>query len=63
MRKTKWISQRTYWMYLAITNYYKLDKLSFDKFGKLPTIRADLVRPDNDWQEWDFSQFIEALRK
>ena len=50
-------------MYLVITNYYKLDKLSFDKFGKLPTIRADLVRPYDDWQEWDFSQFIEALRK
>ena len=30
---------------------------------KLPTIRADLVRTDEDWQEWEFWQFIEALRK
>ena len=30
---------------------------------KLPAIRADLVGTDNDWQEWDFWQFIEALRK
>ena len=30
---------------------------------KLPAIRADLVRMDDDWQECDFGQFIEALRK
>ena len=30
---------------------------------KLPGIRADLVRMDDDWQEWGFSQLIEALRK
>ena len=30
---------------------------------KLPTICADLVRIDKDWQERDFWQFIEALRK
>ena len=30
---------------------------------KLPTIYADLVRIDDDWQERDFGQFIEALRK
>ena len=30
---------------------------------KLPAIRADLVRIDDDWQEWYFGQFIEALRK
>ena len=30
---------------------------------KLPAIHADLVRIDDDWQEWDFGQFIEALRK
>lgn len=30
---------------------------------KLPAIRADLVGTDNDWQEWDFWQFIEALIK
>ena len=30
---------------------------------KLPRIRADLVRLDNDWQEWKFGQFAEVLRQ
>ena len=30
---------------------------------KLPGIRADLVRMDDDWQEWKFPQLVEALRK
>ena len=30
---------------------------------KLPSIRADLVRLDDDWQEWGFPQMLEALRK
>ena len=30
---------------------------------KVPCIRADLVRTDDDWQEWDFRDLIEALRK
>ena len=30
---------------------------------KLPGIRADLVRLDENWQEWGFSQLVEALRK
>lgn len=30
---------------------------------KLPTIRVDLVRLDDDWQEWKFGKLIEALRK
>ena len=30
---------------------------------KLPGIRADLVRMDDDWQELEFSQLVEALRK
>ena len=30
---------------------------------KLPGIRADLVRIDDDWQEWGFPQMTEALRK
>ena len=30
---------------------------------KLPDIRADLVRPDDDWQEWGFPELIESLRK
>ena len=28
---------------------------------KLQGIRADLVRMDNGWQEWKFSQSVEAL--
>ena len=31
--------------------------------GKLPDIRADLVRLDDDWQEWGFPELIESLRK
>ena len=30
---------------------------------KLPGIRADLVRLDDEWQEWGFPQVLEALRK
>lgn len=30
---------------------------------KLPGIRSDLVRLDDDWQEWGFEQLIESLRK
>ena len=30
---------------------------------KLEGIRGDLVRIDDDWQEWKFPQLVEALRK
>ena len=30
---------------------------------KLPGIRADLVRMDDNWQEWDFPKLVESLRK
>lgn len=30
---------------------------------KLPGIRADLVRLDDNWQEWGFAELIESLRK
>ena len=30
---------------------------------KLEGIRGDLVRMDDDWQEWKFPNLIEALRK
>ncbi|XP_044185053.1 uncharacterized protein LOC122965145 [Acropora millepora] len=30
---------------------------------KLPDIRADLIRLDDDWQEWGFPELIESLRK
>ena len=30
---------------------------------KLPGIRADLVRIDDDWHNWDFGQFVEQLRQ
>lgn len=31
--------------------------------NKLEGIRGDLVRTDDDWQEWRFLQLVEALRK
>ena len=30
---------------------------------KLPGIRADLVRLDDNWQEWDFCQLVDSLRR
>ena len=30
---------------------------------KLPGIRADLVRIDSDWYNWDFGQFVGQLRQ
>ena len=30
---------------------------------KLPCIRADLVRTDDGWQDWNFLDLLEALRK
>ena len=30
---------------------------------KLETIRGDLVRTDDNWQDWEFQHLIEALRK
>ncbi|CAH3033660.1 unnamed protein product [Pocillopora meandrina] len=30
---------------------------------KLPDIRADLVRLDDNWQEWGFPHMLESLRK
>jgi uncharacterized protein YoxC len=30
---------------------------------KLEGIRADLVRMDDEWQDWDFTQLLEQLRK
>ena len=35
-------------------------KITLDK---LPGIRAGLVRLDDDWQDWGFSQLVEVLRK
>ena len=31
--------------------------------GKLQGIRGNLVRTDNNWREWGFPKFVEALRK
>ena len=31
--------------------------------GKLDGIKSDLVRTDEDWQDWEFPQLLEALRK
>ena len=30
---------------------------------KLPGIRAVLVRLDDNWQEWDFCQLVDSLRR
>ena len=30
---------------------------------KLPGIRADLVRLDDKWQEWDFAKLVDSLRR
>ena len=30
---------------------------------KLQGIRGDLVRTDDNWREWGFTKFVEALRK
>ena len=30
---------------------------------RLPGIRADLVRLDDNWQEWDFCQLVDSLRR
>ena len=30
---------------------------------KVPGISAELVRLDDDWQEWDFPKLAESLRK
>ena len=55
-----------------VTNVHALETLGKIKeingyvrvtLDKLPDIRADLVRLDEDWQDWGFSQMIEALRK
>ena len=35
-------------------------KITLDK---LPDICADLVRLDDDWQDWGLTQLVEALRK
>ena len=32
-------------------------------FDKLPGIRADLFRLDDEWQYWDFPKLVESLRK
>ena len=29
---------------------------------KLPAIRGDLTRTDQDWEKWDFAQLCEAVR-
>lgn len=36
-------------------------RMMLDKLD--PGISGDLVRTDDDWQEWDFPKLLEALRK
>ena len=40
-----------------VNNYVRMT------LNKLEGIRGDLVRTDDDWQEWRFPQLVEALRK
>ena len=40
-----------------------MDGYARTTLDKLPGIRADLVRTDDGWQEWGFTQLVEALRK
>ena len=55
-----------------VTNIQTLESMGKDKdirgyvrliLDKLPCLRADLVRMDNNWKEWKFPQLVEALRK
>ena len=55
-----------------VTNIQTLESMGKEKeirgyvrltLDKLPGIRADLVRLDDNWQEWGFPQLVEALRK
>ena len=43
-----------------LNKVYGYVRLTLDK---LPGIRADLVRLDEDWHEWKFFHLVEALRK
>jgi len=54
-----------------ITNVQTLESMGEDKnirgyvrltLDKLLGIRADLVRLDDNWQEWRFPQLVEALK-
>ena len=55
-----------------VTNIQTLESMGKDKdirgyvrltLDKLPCLRDDLVRMDNNWKEWRFPQLVEALRK
>ncbi len=55
-----------------VTNIQTLESMGKEKeirgyvrltLDKLPGIRADLVRLDDEWQDWGFPQLVEALRK
>ena len=55
-----------------VTNIQTLESMGKEKdirgyvrltLDKLPATRADLVRLDDNWQEWGFPQLVESLRK
>lgn len=55
-----------------VTNIQTLESMGKEKdirgyvrltLNKLPGIGADLVRLDDNWQEWGFPQLVEGLRK
>ena len=54
-----------------VTNIQTLESMGKEKdirgyvrltLDKLPGIRSDLVRLDDNWQEWRFPQLVEALK-
>ena len=49
----------------SLQTMHKLDGvngLTSLTLDKLPTIRGDLVRSDNEWESWDLDKLAEALR-
>jgi hypothetical protein len=49
----------------SLQTMHKLDSvngLTSLTLDKLPTIRGDLVRSDNEWESWDLDKLAEALR-
>ena len=50
----------------ALETMNKLKKINgYVRFtlDKLPGIKADLVKPGDNWQEWDFAKVVDSLRR
>lgn len=64
-RKIKEFSEKLTYCVQSLETLKKLDEvkgLVAMTLDKLPAIRGDLVRSDNQWESWDFCQLAEALR-